>query len=660
MRSTRAAACLGGLTLLTLPWWAAVADDVYITLAYAGEALNGHGLQHTNGERTEGFSNWVWLIFATFATSTDLDAILVLQGLSLLSGFAFTAWVALSLPAGWRGSVAALTVASMTPLAAWSGDAMETVFHGLVLSVGWVLAFHARRWPILGFVLLAIAAVSRPEAHVHLFAAVALLAARQTTRLPRKGLLLLTVGLCGFHAARWYWFGSLIPNPILAKSSMGPTWPGAAQVGLDLLIVAPPMVTMLALFRGMKWRAALVPVGLQAGIIALGPIDWMGAGRLLLPGAMASISLLIYTAASAAPRRTSPATGVAALACLGLLLQTGVTPGSDSAHLAPRPLPSLDSQSPFSRGIETPFIRDVVFLAGEIPPEQFVYTGDAGLAGLVPDLRIWDTAGLVDRAIAEFRSSGSSLSSDLASRIDGSVDSAVCYKQRIQGPPSAIDSAIPHYRIRLATMQGDVTSAWLCREAEFNGLDPRIIREQRLAELASRFPSHPELRYEHARATAWAGDIESARRIVQAGRRDLPAGRAWRRAETGLLFSRHDEIGQWLDSGELLLAFNGSLRSRPLSVEDLGQLNLSVSAQSDSGLSAVIQFRSPGCESEPVVVSGTRVIAMYAVPCAVAGEPLEVSFINDGLDDAGDINVHFAAHRQGSLTLPSSEGPSGR
>ena len=55
----RVVLCAFLLTALTLPWWTAVADDAYITLAYGAEWASGGGLQHPSGERSEGFSSLV-------------------------------------------------------------------------------------------------------------------------------------------------------------------------------------------------------------------------------------------------------------------------------------------------------------------------------------------------------------------------------------------------------------------------------------------------------------------------------------------------------------------------------------------------------------------------------------------------------------------------
>ena len=577
------------------------------------------------------------------------DGVLILQILSLAAGLLFVGASAAYLPPGWRGTVSALSIALLTPLAAWSGDAMETVAHGLLLAGGWSLLLTQARWRDLGLGLLVLSAISRPEAHVHVAASVLLMAGWSPVRETWRRIIGVAAVLGAFHALRFWWFGSLVPNPLLAKGSMGPTFEGASQVALDLLLVAPPVVFLAALFRLERWRLALMPLALQAFVVGLGPLDWMGAGRLVLPGAMATIAVLVAFVRVAPARRGVWPVLLLPMASVGLLLESGVVPGQDRASLSLRPVPRPGSIGVPGAGIETPFIRDVAFLAGEIPSGGHIYTGDVGIVGHLPELQVWDTAGLIDRAVAEHRASGVAVSAELEARVDGTADSAVCYKQRALETPAAIREDLPGYRIRMAFMKGAVATAWLCRDTDLSESDRLVIRGRRLRAMADLFPAHAELHYELARAVASTGDLVAARQTLDRGANHLPSSTVWRRGETGLLFSRHDRPGTWAEDGSLVLRFNGMLLTRPLDATDLDGLALSLRARSGKGAAAVVRLEAESCRSDTFTVTDTLVLPLSEVSCARAGERLQLAFVNDGLVGEDDVDLVVGVTR----TLPA-------
>ena len=335
---------------------------------------------------------------------------------------------------------------------------METVAHGLLLAGGWSLLLTQARWRDLGLRLLVLSAISRPEAHVHVAASVLLMAGWSQSETWRRIIGVAAV-LGAFHALRFWWLG----RSCRTRSSRREAWdrPSRGRAGwLSISCWWPPRWFSWPRCFGLSAGGSSHAAGLQAFVVGLGPLDWMGAGRLVLPGAMATIAVLV-----AFVRPQHDAASGRCCSCPWRRWDCYWSPVSCPVRTV-RPSRFSGSATGLHRRawrIETPFIRDVAFLAGEIPSGGHIYTGDVGIVGHLPELQVWDTAGLIDRAVAEHRASGVAVSAELEARVDGTADSAVCYKQRALETPAAIREDLPGYRIRMAFMKGAVATAGLPR-----------------------------------------------------------------------------------------------------------------------------------------------------------------------------------------------------
>lgn len=143
-----------------------VQDDSFISLRYARNLVDGHGLVFNPGERTEGFTNMSWTLLGAACLRLGLPALLVWQVLGALAGVALTAqtfFLGLSAGLSRAGAFAAAAlVASSTTLHAWSASGLEmTAFASLVAAAVqcWLLD---RRYAAYG--LLGVAQWTRPEA----------------------------------------------------------------------------------------------------------------------------------------------------------------------------------------------------------------------------------------------------------------------------------------------------------------------------------------------------------------------------------------------------------------------------------------------------------------------------------------------------------------
>jgi hypothetical protein len=144
-----------------------VADDSYISLRYARNLAEGHGLVWNVGERVpvEGYSNLLWvLMMALFLTLAPAHAMLLSQVVGLIAGLGcvlLTPRLARSWGAAPFGQgAAALFVGAAPSFAFWSVSGMETPAYALAL-LGGVLLLRERRaaYPAA----LVAAALLRPE-----------------------------------------------------------------------------------------------------------------------------------------------------------------------------------------------------------------------------------------------------------------------------------------------------------------------------------------------------------------------------------------------------------------------------------------------------------------------------------------------------------------
>jgi arabinofuranosyltransferase len=241
-------------------------DDAFISLRYARNLADGHGLVfNPGGDRVEGFSNPVLTLLSAFLLRLGAAPVATVKAIGLV------AWVALVLVCaafarslrredGASGVTAALLLAASTSPAIWAVAGLETVLHALLVTVAtWVAGRECeggrvRRAPLL-FVLVA---ASRPEGA--LLAAAA--AATQLLMLRSRPLAVIRSWTLGFAlpvvalvGARYAYFGDVVPNTFGAKVFLGVETLG---FGLDYLAGF--------LRDGGAWVAVSAAFGLVVGL----------------------------------------------------------------------------------------------------------------------------------------------------------------------------------------------------------------------------------------------------------------------------------------------------------------------------------------------------------------------------------------------------------
>jgi hypothetical protein len=310
-------------------------DDAYITFWPAWTLVHHGALENYSGERVEQSSSLLQTLL--------LAALHALSGIGIpelgwTSGIAAAALaVALAprlVPPGTPGAGAVAWIAALSaPLLYWSFSGMETP---LVALLGVLLALCARSAaegrgalgrPALGGSVVLAYLLARPEAPllaIPLFGALALWLAAAGRgdadaraaggRVARLGAIALGLA-AGIALARLAWFGSALPQPVIAKS------PGLSAValarGIDYLAGVPslfPLYAGLLAALGVLARrrvdrvqacgpaaAALLSAG-QLSFAALSGGDWMEAGRLVAP-AVPSLAVATVFACQALPSR---------------------------------------------------------------------------------------------------------------------------------------------------------------------------------------------------------------------------------------------------------------------------------------------------------------------------------------------------------------------
>jgi hypothetical protein len=402
----------GALLALRLSW---VPDDTYISMRYAANLADGRGLVFTDGERVEGYTNFLWTVTLALVHWIGLplrDTAVALCVAALLATIAVTWRLGRRLVGGsGEGSVAApLLVALSVPVFRAGGTGLETAAFGLCVTAGTLLlACHVKeqdarrvRWAALWF---AVAALLRPEGIFHAgvaFAAAAFAARARPGELRRCAAALAAVAVVvAAHVAwRWSYYGDVVPNTFHAK--VGFTWEQAgrgAKQAIDFVkhggwLVLAPVAAAPFLAKRRPWTIPCVATALATfAYVTLVGGDSLFLHRFFVPAIPCALVAAEETVRCAAPS-------------LGAWLRT--RGGTAAAFVFPVALwaatfDPTDSRLDVKRwdGVE----RAAATVGGwldETAPQDATIAVEA--AGAIPyhalRLRVIDMYGLMDRRIA--------------------------------------------------------------------------------------------------------------------------------------------------------------------------------------------------------------------------------------------------------------------
>lgn len=385
-------------------------DDSYITLRYARNLVEGHGLVFNPGERVEGYTHPLWVLLAALALALRLPPALTLQGMGvvawlgvLLSVIRATDDAGLKSPARWVGPLAIVLGAAG---GFWSLSGLETTCHAWAITEGVRLSLRdvrARRPLGLGSVAaFAAATLLRPESLLWFGGALLLVgwtARSGGSRRPlvadvvRTGAVFLLL-LAPWLAFRRAYYGEWLPNTFYAKTGgdfrfvLGR---GASYVGWSLLqgpyvgLAAAIIVRPAQLRRPVVWLPLSLSMAHLSSVVALGG-DYMWFGRFVLPiiGPLAMVTSVTFDAwHHATKRRFSPAI-VAGVACLSGVL----------------PWVWRDSLSSYRAATTDRFIPVGHWLRSHVRSDVLISTSAVGAIGWLSCQRMLDTQGLTDWHLA--------------------------------------------------------------------------------------------------------------------------------------------------------------------------------------------------------------------------------------------------------------------
>ncbi len=322
-----------GLAWRQLPF---LSDDALISLRYAQRLAAGLGLTWTAGERSEGYSDLLWVLLQVPGAWLGVELVSWSRGLGV-AGAALGVG-ALALSSTGRASLAraltgGLLLATTLPLAAWAVGGLEHGFLAGPLVVGlWAVA---RGKPRLAALCLTALVLLRADGFVLVLSLVGglVLAAPNLAgaRAAARVLVAPGVALVAQHLFRRAYHGAWVPNTAVVKVALswarveqGARWVGsgvtAAAVLTAVAVAALAVLPWRTPARLRWWPAATVALGWGAYLALVGG-DIFPAWRQLVPSLVALAFVVAEGGEALATRLRSPRAW--GLAALGMTLLCG-------------------------------------------------------------------------------------------------------------------------------------------------------------------------------------------------------------------------------------------------------------------------------------------------------------------------------------------------
>jgi len=237
-----------------------VIDDAYISLRYAQNLVNGHGLVFNPGQPVEGYSNLLWVLLGAVGLKLGIPALLWLR----LLGTTATAGILLVTPglvrrlapnAGETAGLAAQMLIAMTgAIACWTWAGLETPLFALLVILGWRAALD--RSALTTCIIAILLTITRPEgvALGAIFMGWSVLTG-STRKRRLAAVSVFVVGAAVFFLWRHAVYGYWLPNTYYAKTGDAA---GQFQTGL-------PYTLDFLLRYGLPLLAAGLAAGWHAG-----------------------------------------------------------------------------------------------------------------------------------------------------------------------------------------------------------------------------------------------------------------------------------------------------------------------------------------------------------------------------------------------------------
>ncbi len=405
---------LGAFAWTAFRSWGYLLDDTFISLRFARNLVEGHGLVFNPGERVEGYTSLAFVLLSALLLELRIDPV---AGITVVSAAAGAATLGLAArleralldpdTAPARLPLCVPLLLASSAFAYWSLRAMETLLFTALLLAALSLSLHESRTGRFrgSGLLFALLALTRPEGLL-LFAIAtgALLAAEYQARgdwsvLRRHAAnAAVVVAVVGAHFAwRWHTYGELLPNTFYAKVTGGP---GQLATGLRYLLgwsLAFPLFAGALLFAlaspGVRARLREPALALVIHVTLLGYVlyavvvgaDFMPHFRFFVP------ALPLCAVLAAAVIRTLPVPRLSSGPAVAGLL---------AAHVAL----GLLGEQPYRAFVahRTTLVggRVGAWLAERLAPGDWIAVNTAGSLPFASRLPTIDMLGLTDAQIA--------------------------------------------------------------------------------------------------------------------------------------------------------------------------------------------------------------------------------------------------------------------
>lgn len=245
-------------------------EDAYILFTYSRNLAAGHGIvwDWAHGH-AEGATDFLWMVLLAGLDRLGMDvgaaaALLNAAGLAL-SYFAIARIARLS--HAWQHVLlAAALLASHVTAGALGGFSVD--FYCGVFATACCLAVR-RRYAQLAFALLALGLV-RPDGVILAVGLLGAVAVRDWEGVRRSGGYLIAAGVLGlgYFLWRWWYFGLLLPLPLMVKGH-------TLSIALGLHWNVLPLIPLAGVLALILWQRR--EVGSNALVIAAGPVLLLGA-----------------------------------------------------------------------------------------------------------------------------------------------------------------------------------------------------------------------------------------------------------------------------------------------------------------------------------------------------------------------------------------------
>lgn len=199
-------------------------DDAFISFRYAENLASGKGLVYNEGERVEGYTNFLWVILLATCKKFGIDIVPLSQYLSLISAlliiiilFHLPYLLYEKPPNPIFNPISCLFLAANTTFSLWILSGLESLFFLLFVISSITLYLHNPKSLYLP-VLIALSTLTRPEG-ILVFGVTFLCKLVLERKIDVQFLLIFLLLYLPYFIWRYSYYGFLFPNTFYAKVS---------------------------------------------------------------------------------------------------------------------------------------------------------------------------------------------------------------------------------------------------------------------------------------------------------------------------------------------------------------------------------------------------------------------------------------------------------